>query len=116
PWRRGRAARTYLVISRIDAARLERGRHLSDRRDERCVTRRDPALVRDVPHAVERVRHLVRQTAADLVAIPEEPTEILHPLEIGDRDTAGVGEDVRQDRDAALREDAVSVARRRPGR
>ena len=59
---------------------------------------------------------LLGQTRADLVAVPEEPPEILHPLEVGDGDAAGVREDVRQDRDAALGQDRVRLDRGRPVR
>ena len=66
--------------------------------------------------AVERVAHLVGELAPDLVAVPEQAPEILHPLEVRDRDAAGVREDVRHDGDAALAEDLVGLDRRRPVR
>ena len=61
-----------------------------------------PLRVGELPDTVERVAELLRQPRADLVARPEQPAEVLHPLEVRDRHAAGVREDVGQDRDAAL--------------
>src|SRR4051812_2287987 len=111
------ASRTSSSISlRVDATGLQRGRHLADRGDERGVAQRDAAIQRDVPDAVERVGHLVGEPAADLVAVPEEAAEVLHPFEVRDGDAARVREDVGQHQDAALGEDPVPVDRRRPVR
>ena len=66
-----------------------------------------------LPHAVERVAHLVLEAAADVVAVPEQAAEILHPLEVRDRDPAGVREYVREHRDPAPGEDRVRLQRGR---
>ena len=50
------------------------------------------------------------EVIADDVGLPEERVEVLDPLEVRDRDAAGVGEDVRND-DGAL---APRGCRRRP--
>ena len=75
---------------------------------------------REVPDAVERVAELLGEPRADLVAVPEQAAEILHPLEVRDRDAAGVREHVREHEDAALGEDRVAPrstsARSRPRR
>jgi hypothetical protein len=44
---------------------------------------------------------------------PEEAGEVLHPLEVADGDTAGVGQHVRNHVDAVLVEDVVGLRRRR---
>ncbi len=53
-----------------------------------------PSVSRERPHPVERVGELLGEPAADLVAVPEEPAQVLHPFEVGDRDAACVREDV----------------------
>ena len=45
---------------------------------------------------------LLGELGPDLVARPEEPSQVLHPLEVRDRDTTGVRQHVRQDRDPAV--------------
>ena len=82
------------------------------RRRARRPQRRSLLLAK-VPDAVERVAELVGEPRADLVARPEQPAEVLHPLEVGDRDAAGVREHVREHGDAALGEDLVGLDRRR---
>jgi hypothetical protein len=42
--------------------------------------------------------------------------QVLHPLEVQDGDAARVREDVREDRDASLEEDAIGGRRRGPVR
>src|SRR5436309_3925548 len=86
----------------INAPRLERGRHLADPGHERRVSERDPVALGERPDAVEGVAELVVKPAADLVAVPEEPPEILHPLEVADGHPARVRQDVRQHRDLTL--------------
>ena len=67
-----------------------------------------PCSLREAPDAVERVVELVGELGADLVAVPEEAAEVLHPLEVRDGDAARVREDVGQDGDAPLGEDRVA--------
>ena len=81
--------------------------------DERRAAQRDRALLGERPDAVERVAELLREPRADLVAIPEQAAEILHPLEVRDGDAAGVREHVGEHRDPALGEDRVGLDRRR---
>src|SRR5215208_6838222 len=103
------ASRTRLIGSRVDSARLERSRHLADPCDERRVPQRQALLRREIPDPVERVRHLLPESDARLVAAPEQAPEILDPLEVGDGHAAGVREDDGEDRDAPLREDGVRL-------
>src|SRR5258708_37553375 len=49
----------------------------------------------------------------DLFLFPEEGLEVLDPLEIGNDHTAGVGDHVRDDKDAALVEDRIGIRRDR---
>src|SRR5262249_44529493 len=65
------------------------------------------------PDAVERVVQLLGEARPDLDAVPEEPPEVLHPLEVRDGDAAGVREDVGKNDDTSLREDRVSGDRGR---
>ena len=71
------------------------------------------ALLREIPHPVERVGELLGELRADLVARPEEAAEVLHPFEVGDGHAAGVREDVGQDGNPSLAEDLVGLERRR---
>ena len=91
----------------------ERGGDLADRGDHGGLAQRDVLVLGDRVDATEGVAHLVGQLAPDLVAIPEQPAEVLHPLEVRDGDAAGIRENVRQDGDAALAEDLVGLDRRR---
>src|SRR6266508_1964301 len=79
----------------VDAARLQGAGDLVDAAYERGLTERDVLGLRELPHAVERVPELVGEPGADLVARPEEPAQVLHPLEVRDRHAAGVREHVR---------------------
>src|SRR6476661_8074274 len=76
--------------SRVDPPGVERSRDLANGPDERRAPHRQVLLLRQIPHAVERVAQLVRELGPNLLAIPEQPSEILHPLEVRDRDPAGV--------------------------
>src|SRR5207244_4716909 len=78
-----------------------------------CLTQRDPFVPRYGVDPVEGRSHHVGELEPDLVAIPEEPSEVLHPLEVGDGDAAGVREDVWHDRNPLLAEDLVRLDRRR---
>ena len=89
-----------------DSASLERGGDLADRRDERRLAQRDPLVLGDGVDPVESVAHHVGELEPDLVAVPEQPPEVLHPLEVRDRDAAGIREDVRDDGDPPLAEGA----------
>jgi hypothetical protein len=71
-------------------------------------------LLRQIPHAVEGVGELVRELGPNLLAIPEQPSEILHPLEVRDRHPARVRQHVREHRNPALAKDLVRLDRRRP--
>ena len=64
-------------------------------------------------HVAERLAHDVLEPLVDLLLAPEEPGAVLHPLEVGHRDAAGVREDVGHDEDPLLVEDLVGALRRR---
>jgi hypothetical protein len=96
-----------------DPARLQRIGDLADPGAERTRAQRHPAVLGEVPHAVERVRQLLRELGTDLVPVPEQSTEILHPLEVRHRDPARVREHVGQNGDPALPEDGVRLERGR---
>src|SRR5438105_7550311 len=93
--------------SRVDPPRLERGRHLANPPHERRVPERHRVALGELPDAIERVAELVGEPASDLVAVPEEAAEILHPLEVADRDPAGVRQHVGKNGDPALGQDRV---------
>ena len=113
PSRRGRAAVVVTGRSPRASSAAETSRIPATSAASRSEM---PRSCETVPHAVERVAELLGEPAADLVAVPEEPAEVLHPLEVRDGDAAGVREHVRQDGDAALGEDRVALDRRRPVR
>src|SRR6188768_2830292 len=110
------ASRRRVVLmraSREDPPRVEGGGDLADPRRERRLAERHAPLLGEIPDAVERVGELLRELRPDLVARPEEPPEVLHPLEVRDGDPARVREDVREDRDLTLAEDLVRLERGR---
>src|SRR5262249_26116308 len=121
PWpappRRASAARAPsppAPCSRVDPPRVERGRNLANRTDQRRAAHRQMLLLGQSPDPVERVAQLVRKLGPDLLAVPEQPAEILHPLEVRDRNAACVREHVGQYRDPPLGKDLVGLDRRRP--
>src|SRR6266436_8248349 len=71
--------------------------------------RRHVMLAHGVHHFVEGTHHDLPQALVYFLAIPEEAFLVLHPLEIADRDTAGVGQDVWENGDAAPGEDLVGM-------
>ena len=111
PSRRGRAAR---LASRVDPPRLERRRDArgSRRPAPRCAARRrrcsESAQTRS-----NASPSFSASRAPDLVAVPEQAAQVLHPLEVRDGDAAGVREHVGQDRDPARGEDRVGRDRGR---
>ena len=104
------ASRTVLT-GRSRAPRARRTPRGSPRRARPCAATR--CAPRRCPRRGRTRRELLGELRADLVARPEEPSEVLHPLEVRDGDAAGVREDVRQDRDPALGEDLVRLERGR---
>ena len=48
-------------------------------------------------HVIEAVDHNFLETLVDQLLIPKVPLAVLHPLEIGNGDSAGVGENIRND-------------------
>ena len=68
------------------------------------------AIVGDV---AERLDHDVLEPLVDLALAPEEARAVLHPLEVGHRHAAGVGQDVRHDEDVLRVQDLVGALRRR---
>src|SRR5207248_822123 len=100
-------------VSRVDPPRLERAGDLPDRGHHRGLPERDRLLLRHRPHAVECIGHLVGKLDANLLAVPEQPAEILHPLEVGHGHATGVREDVRHDGNAAVGENRIRLERRR---
>ena len=52
---------------------------------------------------MESADHNALQPLIDLFGVPEQAFLILHPLEIADRDAAGIGQNVWQDGDSAAR-------------
>ena len=96
-------------VQRKQPSRIQRVRDLVNRGRERRLAQSQVPILGQVPHAVEGVAHLVLETAANVVAAPEQPAEVLHPLEVRDRDPAGIREDVREYRDPALGEDRVRL-------
>src|SRR5215208_390804 len=101
PSRRGRGP------SWVDAPHLQGGRDLADRSDERPAPQAHPLLLVQRPDALECVAELVVQPGADLVAVPEQAPEVLHPLEVRDGYAARVREHVREYDDPAVGEDPV---------
>ena len=68
-------------------------------------------LAHGVHHFAEGAHHDLLQARVHFLDVPHEPFLVLHPFEVADGDAAGVGENIRQDDDAAAREDFISVRR-----
>src|SRR6266851_4699286 len=60
-------------------------------------------------HSMESTRHDGFEPVIDFVFGPEEALQVLHPLEVTDGDTTGIGHDVGDDCDAAIIEDTISL-------
>src|ERR1051325_9647034 len=93
----------------VDAANR---RGVGDPLHRERVSRRthvDVFVHRRVEDLVERPRDHVVQLGVDLLLFPEEGLQVLHPLEVGDDHTSGVGDDVRHQKDPSVVEDGIGV-------
>ena len=61
----------------------------------------------------EGLDHDLLELLVDLASLQKSRLQVLDPLEVADRDAAGVAQDVRDQEDAALVEDLVGLGRRR---
>ena len=64
-------------------------------------------------HFAEGALHDDLELFVDLAFFPEKILQVLHPLEVADGDTAGVGQDVGNDEDALAVQDVVGHRRHR---
>jgi hypothetical protein len=62
---------------------------------------------------IETVHHDFFEPCVDKVFIPEEALTVLHPLEIGNGNAAGIGENIGDDEDAFVGENGVGDGRGR---
>src|SRR3972149_5539548 len=62
-----------------------------------------------VEHVVEALDHDLLELLVDVLLRPEEVLNVLHPLEVGYRHAAGIGDDVGHQHDTAPIEDAVRL-------
>src|SRR5579864_493166 len=91
----------------VDAAQFDReGYSIEGEHIRRCAVV-DGVLFGVGDHVVEAVHHNLFQAIVDHLLIPEIALAILHPLEIRDRDAAGVGQNIRDHEDALLPEDGI---------
>src|SRR6266566_2023647 len=79
----------------------------------RGQTHVDALVHRGMKDVVERARDDVVQLRVDLLLLPEESLEVLHPLEVGNDHAACVGDDVWDQEYAAVVEDGIGVGRHR---
>ena len=98
--------------SRVHPAHLRDRRHAVDRDDVGCRSQVGLVFDRRLQHVVEGFHHLRLEPLVHFLLFPEISVAILDPLEVGGRDAAGVGEDVRNHEDTAL----VQLAMRFGGR
>src|SRR5947207_9767049 len=61
-------------------------------------------------------RHDALQTTVDVVFIPEQLLQVLHPLEVGNGNPARIGQHVRNHHDSAVVQQQVGIGRGRPVR
>src|SRR5437660_1373477 len=73
----------------------------------------DSLVHRGVKDVVEGARDDVMQLGVDLLFLPEEGLEVLHPLEVGDDHASSVGDDVGDEEYAAVVQDGIGVGRDR---
>ena len=66
-----------------------------------------------VVDGMEGAGHDQPQPVVDLLLGPGEGLQRLHPLEVGDGDAAGVGENVGKNQDAAVEQDRVGLGQGR---
>src|SRR5712692_3455769 len=69
----------------------------------------DALVDRGVEDLVERPRDHMVQLGVDLLFLPEEGLQVLHPFEVGHDHAAGVGDDVGHDEDPSLVQDRVRL-------
>src|SRR5579875_416761 len=101
------------VSLRINPASLCRVGHPADRQHTRCHAQVALMVVRQLRHLLIRPLDHLLQPLIDLIGLPEEALDVLHPLEVADCHTARVGQDVWHDRYATFGKDGVSLRRRR---
>src|SRR4029077_14849560 len=75
----------------------------------RGETHVDALVDRGVEDLVEGPRDEGGQLGVDRLLFPEEGLQVLHPLEVRDNHSAGVGDDVRDDEDPAVVQDGVRL-------
>src|ERR1035438_6312825 len=95
--------------SGIDTAVVRRLSHPLDGEQVRALAKGNPMLLRAVPYLGERPVHHFLEANIDLVLVPKEGLQILHPFEVRHRHAARVGKYVGNHRDAALLEQDVRV-------
>src|SRR5262249_18987177 len=95
--------------SREDAAAALRLLDPLDPADQRGAAHRDAPVARGGEHLVEGALDQRDQAVVHVLLGPEEVLEALHPLEVGDRDAAGVREDVGHHEDAARAQHLVAL-------
>mmetsp|Transcript_46445 Transcript_46445/g.116151 ORF Transcript_46445/g.116151 Transcript_46445/m.116151 type:complete len:426 (-) Transcript_46445:196-1473(-) len=84
------------------------GHPLQGLHEGRHTQRHTLALV-DGPHILEGIGHLTVQAHVDLLLIPLEVLQVLHPLKEAHRDASGVAVDVGEHGDAAVPQDEVAL-------
>src|ERR1700687_3654634 len=106
---RGRTGRTVASLLGEDPPLLDRGRHPLNGDDERRLARGAVVGLRGREPKIYRAPHVDLEAALHLVELPVEARTALDPLEVRDDHAAGVGEDVGDDRDAAIAQLAIGV-------
>src|SRR6266511_2922871 len=96
----------------VDAADACGFYYAADAQHHRCLAHGDAVLLRHRRNVAVGAGDDAMQALVDLVFFPEVELEVLHPLEVGDDDAAGVGEDVRDEDDTVARQDRVGFRRR----
>src|SRR5690606_684744 len=81
----------------------------TDPLDQRRAAHIDAFRIGDLENIVERPGHDLAEPTHDLVLRPEVLLDVLDPLEVTDRHSPGVGEDVGNYEDASLAQDLVGI-------
>ena len=97
------------IKSRVNTAQFQCAGHAIDRHNICSDTIIHPVGFCVKHNLIETLFHHVLQAFIHFAFAPEKALAILHPLEVADRDAAGIAENVRDDEDSLLLDNRIGV-------
>src|SRR5208283_4678999 len=91
----------------VDAAQPHSLRHTPYPKHVRSDAHGNLLLQVDLQHIPESSLHHALQAVVDILRLPEQVLLVLHPFKIGDRDSAGIAENIRDHEDSLAFENPV---------